>query len=187
VWWAQTNEQASVIESRTERLRRFERLFAAQYAVVAAYANRRASAVDADDAVAETFLVAWRRLDDVPDDAKPWLLGVARRVLANQRRAARRRDALYDRAAASLTATGDAVDTQVLQALAPLSERDREILLLAAWEGLTMAEAAVVLGCSRAAAKVRLHRAKHRLREELARLQGERPATTTRLEECHEE
>jgi RNA polymerase sigma-70 factor (ECF subfamily) len=176
-----------VIESRTERQRRFERLFSAQYAFVAAYANRRASAVDAEDVVAETFLVAWRRLDDVPDDAKPWLFGVARRVLANQRRAAGRREALYERATASLNPTGDAADTQVLQALAPLSERDREILLLVAWDGLTMAEAAAVLGCSRGAAKVRLHRAKHRLLDELARLQRERPATTTRLEECHEE
>ena len=187
MWWAQTDEPAPVIDSRTERLRRFERLFAAQYAVVAAYANRRATPVDADDAVAETFLVAWRRLDDVPDDAKPWLFGVARRVLANQRRAARRRDALYDRAATSLTAAGDPVDTQVLQALARLSEPDREILLLAAWDGLTMVEATAVLGCSRAAAKVRLHRARRRLREELARLQGDRPTTTTRLKECHEE
>ena len=132
MWWAQTNEQALVTESRTDRQRRFERLFSAHYAAVAAYANRRASAVDADDIVAETFLVAWRRLHDVPDHAKPWLFGVARRVLANQRRAAGRRDALYERAAASLTVSGDAVDTQVLQALAPLSERDREILLLAA-------------------------------------------------------
>lgn len=176
-----------VIESRAERQQRFERLFAAQYAAVAAYANRRASAVDADDAVAETFLVAWRRLDDVPDEAKPWLFGVARRVLANQRRAAGRRDALYERAASTLTTGGHAGDTQVLQALAPLSERDREILLLVAWDGLTMAEAAAALGCSRAAAKVRLHRAKHRLRDELARLRRERPATTRRLEECHEE
>jgi RNA polymerase sigma-70 factor (ECF subfamily) len=173
--------------SRAERRRRFEQLFAAQYAAVAAYANRRASAADAEDVVAETFLVAWRRLADVPDDAKPWLFGVARRVLANQRRAAGRRDALYERAAASLTARGDAGDTLVLQALAPLSDRDREVLLLAAWDGLTTAESAAALGCSRAAAKVRLPRAKRRLRDELARLQDDRPRTTTRLEECHEE
>ena len=183
-----TNERASsVIESRTERLGRFERLFTAQYAAVAAYAKRRAAPVDADDAVAETFLVAWRRLDDVPDDARPWLFGVARRVLANQRRAARRRAALYDRAATSLIATGDAVDTQVLHALARLSEPDREILLLAAWDGLTLAETTTVLGCSHTAAKVRLHRARYRLRAQLARLEGDRPTTTTRLEECHEE
>ena len=79
------------------RTQRFEEMFTEHYAAVRGYALRRTSADAAQDAVAETFLVAWRRLDDVPPDALPWLFGVARRVLANQRRSAARSEALEER------------------------------------------------------------------------------------------
>jgi RNA polymerase sigma-70 factor (ECF subfamily) len=72
---------------------RFERLFRTHHAAVLAYVRRRASTERVDDAVAETFLVAWRRLDRVPDEPLPWLLGVARKVLATGARAERRRRA----------------------------------------------------------------------------------------------
>jgi RNA polymerase sigma factor (sigma-70 family) len=148
---------------------RFERLFRANYGAVRGYALRRTSPELAQDVVSETFLVAWRRLDDVPDDALPWLFGVARRVLANQRRSANRGAALVERAAAaSSPAASDPHDRvgeaeAVRQALASLPERDREALMLVAWHGLSGARAARAAGCSRAAFGVRLHRARRRL------------------------
>jgi RNA polymerase sigma-70 factor (ECF subfamily) len=166
----------------------FERLFERNYRAVSAYARRRAGAGEADDAVAETFLVAWRRLDDMPEEERPWLFGVARRVLANQRRAAARRNALAGRLSGAPIEREPADEAPVLRALASLAERDREVLMLTAWEGLTSEEAARVLGCSRTAAKVRLHRARGRLRARLAELGGEAAVSTNRrLEECHEE
>jgi RNA polymerase sigma factor (sigma-70 family) len=170
--------------------RRFTQLFDAHFRTVSAYALRRSTPAEADDAVAETFLVAWRRLDEVPENAKPWLLAVARRVLANQRRAAGRRGALAERVA------GEGIDNHeprerplVLRALSRLSEPDREALLLVAWDGLSTAEGAIALGCSQSAFKVRLHRARGRLRNELGRLERDRPrpVVPSRLEECHDE
>lgn len=84
-------------ENDAGRRARFERLYDAHYAPVLAYALRRSGRTVAHDVAAETFLVAWRRLDDVPVDAAPWLYGVARRVLANERRAEKRRAALAER------------------------------------------------------------------------------------------
>lgn len=171
-----------------ERRRRFERLFDCHYRAVVAYARRRSVAGDADDVVAETFLVAWRRLEDVPAEARPWLFEVARRVLANQRRAAVRRAALRRRVGDNAAAVEPERESPVLQALASLGERDREVLMLTAWEELSSAETARVLGCSRTAAKVRLHRARRRLRQALER-EGVAPAPSSasqRLEECHE-
>ena len=117
-----------------------------------AYALRRApSAEDAADAVADTFLVAWRRLENVPPepDARLWLYGVARRTLANQRRGAERRgrlaERLRDEASPALeSVTLDEERERVLTALAALPPDDRELLLLVGWEDLTPAEAARV-------------------------------------------
>jgi RNA polymerase sigma-70 factor, ECF subfamily len=157
--------------SDAERTAEFERLFSAHFRTVVAYARRRAAPAEADDVVAETFLVAWRRLEDVPADAGAWLLGVARRVLANQRRAAVRRSALaLDVAHTTAPESRPWTDAPVMQALATLPERDRAALLLVAWEGLSTAETAVALGCSRAAAKARLHRARRKLRRKLDEL-----------------
>jgi RNA polymerase sigma-70 factor, ECF subfamily len=147
---------------------RFEELFRRYYPAVRGYALRRAAPDAAQDVVAETFLVAWRRLDDLPDDALPWLFGVARRVLANQRRSSGRGEAIQNR----LAGTGaDAPDLEasvtesdvVRAALARLSERDREALMLVAWHGLSGKRAAHAAGCTRAAFDVRLHRARRRL------------------------
>ena len=166
---------------------RFEQIFDEHFRAVSAYALRRASHADAEEAVAETFLVAWRRLDYVPGDAKPWLLSVARRVLANQRRSAGRREALRARVAVERESDSEpGRRPPVIQALAGLSTGDREVLLLVAWDGLSTREAAVLLGCSAVAAKVRLHRARRRLRAQLETLEpGKAPRrmTTRRLEE----
>jgi RNA polymerase sigma-70 factor, ECF subfamily len=145
---------------------RFTALYEAELDAVRAYAWRRGPD-KADDVVAETFLVAWRRLDDVPSDARPWLIGIARNVRLNEARADRRRSALGRRlASAEPRSAGDAtpaVAGELGRALGALSERDREILLLAAWEELDAAGIGAVVGCTRATAAVRLHRARRRL------------------------
>jgi RNA polymerase sigma factor (sigma-70 family) len=153
---------------------------------VSAYALRRAGKAEAEDAVAETFLIAWRRLDEIPVNAKPWLLGVARRVLANQHRAAARRSALNARVAHERRHEPEWPRAElILRALDGLSESDRELLLLFAWEGLSIEELAAVLHCSRTAVKVRLHRARRRLRGQLTEAErGEIQVTATpRLEQ----
>lgn len=160
-----------------------EALYAAYATAVHAYARRRVEPAGADDVVGETFLAAWRRLDDVPsDDPLPWLYATARHVVANQRRGNARRVALRVRIAAERPVTsalpaGLSEDGELLlRALAGLRPGDREALLLIAWEGLEPARAAATLGCSRAALHVRVHRARRRLREALER---ERAADAT--------
>jgi RNA polymerase sigma factor (sigma-70 family) len=155
---------------------RFQELYQAHFARILGYAMRRgASAEDAADVVAETFLVAWRRLEQVPsgEAARPWIYGVARRVMANHRRGALRQTLLAARLAREITPfepspPNDGVDA--LAAFRALRPADREILGLASWEGLGTTELAAALGCSPNAAKIRLHRARRRLARELVRL-----------------
>jgi RNA polymerase sigma factor (sigma-70 family) len=148
---------------------------------VLAYALRRTSREEAEEVVAETFIVAWRRLDEVPDDPIPWLLAVARRVLANQRRAAGRRVALHERLGSvrgrgSFATPDPAEEVEARMALGDalrgLSERDSEALLLVAWERLDNRRAAVVMDCSPASFAVRLHRARRRLKQQLHRIEA---------------
>ena len=144
----------------------FERMFREQYAAVRRYAARRVESAAVQDVVADTFLAAWRRFDQMDGDPLPWLLGIARRVCANHLRGRERRAALRERLMAEPTA-GQAVDATVdrklLRALASLREEDREALLLVAWDGLSNPLAAQVVGCSTGAFAVRLHRARRRL------------------------
>ena len=144
-----------------------EALFRSHYQDVEAYVRRRAEPDLVEDIVAETFIVAWRRLDELPHEARPWLLGVARKTLSTQRRTrARRRSLLSKLAAQPLVENGEQQsDLGVIEALARLSERDREAITLVAWEGLSPNEAALVMGQSAVAFRVRLHRAKQRLRQ----------------------
>ena len=190
-------------QADTERRHRFDALFAAYRPEVVAYCGWRASsASDAQDAAAEVFLTAWRRLDDVPegDAARIWLYATARRVLANQRRAGRRRIALHERlaleaeSAAQEQAPLDREETLVHEALGRLWARDREVLLLAEWEGLSPAEMAKVLGCLTVTARGKLHRARRRFQtvyEELLAADGNRhrrpaPTRTYFAKENHE-
>jgi RNA polymerase sigma factor (sigma-70 family) len=161
-----------------EAERHFEALFRAHYGAVRSYVRRRALEGAVDDAVAETFLVAWRRLDRVPGDPLPWLLSIARKTLSTHTRSATRRDRLADRLRLQRHEIAEpgadeplvhAHSGEVVQALARLSPRDREALTLVAWDGLTPREAAVVMGQSAATIRVRLHRAKAHLRRELDR------------------
>ncbi|GLW20482.1 RNA polymerase sigma factor [Microbispora triticiradicis] len=131
-----------------------------------AYVVSQAGRQVADEVVSETFAIAWRRFDDVPDPALPWLLGVARNVLRDNIRAEIRRESL----AAELRAWTEedhaervAERLAVVNALASLTQEERELLILVAWQGLTPRDAARVIGCSPAAFRVRLHRARKRL------------------------
>jgi RNA polymerase sigma factor (sigma-70 family) len=147
-----------------ERRVRLEALFHQHAAAVRAYALRRSDAITADDAVMEVFVIACRRLDQVPTEPLPWLLACARRVLANQRRGVRRADALVQRLSVSGDVSGGNEEMERLSAaMAELRDGDREILLLSAWEGLEPTQIAEVLGCSRTAAAVRLYRARKRI------------------------
>jgi RNA polymerase sigma-70 factor (ECF subfamily) len=156
---------------------RFRRLYAEHGREVLAYALRRTSGPeDAADAVAETFLVAWRRGAEVPPgpEARLWLYGVARLTLANQRRGENRRARLSERLRTDLAEAiaaqpePDQGEGAVLSALALLDSDDREILQLTAWEELTPAQAGRTLEISAVAARSRLHRARRRLRRVLA-------------------
>src|SRR3954449_11264018 len=158
-------------DATADRRRRFEALFTQHASAVHAYARRRATAADAEEVVADTFLVAWRRLDVVPADALPWLLAVARRTLANSDRGDARRHALRRRLAAQPAdqpASSDADPPALERALAALPPAEREAITLLAWDELTPDEIAVVLGCSRGAIYLRLSRARRRLRASVA-------------------
>lgn len=144
------------------------------------YVRRRSDVDGADDLVAEVFLVAWRRLGDVPEDPLPWLLGVARRVLANRRRGASRDAALLDRitfepaSVASAESAGPESARAIVRALSALRESDREALLLVAWEGLSPGQAATVVGIRPNTFAARLSRARRRFAQALA-ADGDRP------------
>jgi RNA polymerase sigma-70 factor, ECF subfamily len=170
-----------------ERRIRFELLYGEHAPAVKAYIQRRAQPSVADDLVAEVFLVCWRRLDKLPAEPLPWLLGVARRVLSTQRRGERRGVALHRRLAESgapqpaveaLSPAVGSISAALREALEQLSESDREILLLIAWEGLSPTQAAAALGVKAATARVRLHRARRRLARALLREGVEPPPRT---------
>jgi RNA polymerase sigma-70 factor, ECF subfamily len=172
----------------------FSQLYREQGRAVLAYALRRVGdREDAADVVAETFLIAWRRLDEVPvgSGARLWLYAVAHRVIANLHRTERRRTRLGQRLAEALRTElathaeprGEAAE--VLRAMAGLGEEDRELLLLVSWEELSPAEAGRVLGVSSLAARSRLHRARRRLRGLLEERGGEIPNSTRRKHDEH--
>lgn len=156
----------------------FTSLYATHYPHIVRYGLRRTADLDSSVELAqEVFVVAWQRRADIPQRRElPWLYGVARRILANWWRSQRRRPtatALVDPAQHAAVAEHPMSPehpesavwlVDLLTALLSLSEKDQEILRLIAWEGLSTAEAAVVLGCGQAAARIRLHRARRRLR-----------------------
>ena len=157
---------------------RFEVFYRGNIRPLLAYVLTRTSRDNAHDVVASTFLVAWRRFEEVPVDALPWLIGVARRVLADQWRAESRRRALghrlADDAVTGGTSVDDVADSMVLRssirdALERMRPQDREVVTLVAWQGFTTEQLAAALGCSKALASLRLHRARRRF----AKLFGE--------------
>jgi RNA polymerase sigma factor (sigma-70 family) len=163
----------------------FTAVYAAHYPDIVRYGLRRLGDVDPSTELAqEVFVIAWRRRADVPDRSLPWLYGVARRLLANHWRATRTRPVVRDAADPDQLGTdGDEMDSaagiaDITAALSRLSAEDQEILRLVCWEQLTIDDAVVALRCSRTAAKVRLHRARRRLRD--AMTVGNAPAVPRR-------
>ena len=157
---------------------RFEQIYTETRQPVLAYLLRRTENIDdAADLLSETYLVAWRRIDNLPvgGDARLWLFGVARRLLANQRRrtqtgadlAAALKQTLAVEQPQPLPAEREDIGG-VLLALAQLSAADRELLLLSGWEELTPTEIATVIGHPAPIVRVRLHRARARLRAKLS-------------------
>jgi len=159
---------------------RFQEIYERHREEVTLYVRRRVAADSVEDLVAETFLVCWRKLDEVPRDPLPWLYAVARKTLANHYRATAPREL-----PARVSAGEDAFlpierDGVLAEAFARLSEADREVLRLVAWEQLSLRAAAGALGCSQVACRVRLHRAKRRLASHLQELQAPDAAANRR-------
>jgi RNA polymerase sigma factor (sigma-70 family) len=161
-------------EGRLPDAAEFDALFGRHYNELRRYVVRRIEDRDgAEDVLAETFATAWRRRDQLPDPALPWLFGITHRVIANRRRAAKRRLRLLRRLAGTRVDPGrDPADvlverSEIGRAFAQLSDSQREVLRLVAWEGLSAADAATALGCSPAAFRVRLHRARVELAKHL--------------------
>ena len=156
----------------------FVELFNTHLSAVVNFAARRASRNDAIDIAAETFAIAWRRLDEVPaENTLPWLYEVARRVLSNQRRGTLRRSSLHDKLCAEwipqLALIPESAEySPAYDALRTLSDDDQELLLLSGIEELRPAEIAVVLNLSPAVVRNRLSRARSRLRDAMNRVEG---------------
>jgi RNA polymerase sigma-70 factor (ECF subfamily) len=177
------------VRDRVGSEQRFRSLYLDHYKQVYMYFRRRTDIECARDGTADTFLVAWRRLDDVPggDRALPWLYGTARRVLANQWRSRRRSDRLQEKLTglgadpepgpeASVVPSSEV--QMVLDAMGRLRKADREVIRLAEWEGLNHQEIGQVLGCRAHAVDQRLHRARRRLAKELGLETGAATAAT---------
>jgi RNA polymerase sigma-70 factor (ECF subfamily) len=146
---------------------RFRALHDKTYPDLLRFVERRVAASEAEDVVSTVFLTAWRRLDDLPEDARPWLFAVARNTMANQARGWSRRRALDVRMVSEEEYAGvpdAAFRIDLLRAWATLSAADREVLALVAFDGLAAEEAATVLGCRRSTFAMRLSRARQRLR-----------------------
>ncbi len=165
--------------SMSGRRERFERIYDSCHAPVLGYVRRRTASIDdAHDVVSEIFLAAWRRLDQIPegDRARLWLFGTARKVLANHHRGGQRSRRLTERIQRESGHVRDHSDVGVgagetaliAAAFGRLSEPDREVLILAGWEQLDPGQIAQVLGCTRANARLRLHRARRRFAAALA-------------------
>lgn len=153
------------------RAERFRAVYEEHADRVARYAARRTDGEGVLDVVSETFLVAWRRFDEMPSDALPWLFATARRVIANRRRSSARRQALRLKLATERASTVDPaipgdlheVDRRLLAAIRDLPERQREAFVLVAWDGLETSRAARAAGCSVPTFRMRFHRARRRL------------------------
>lgn len=164
-----------------DRVERFTAAYERCYGAVHAYASRRVGAEAADEITAETFLVAWRRFDQLREEPLPWLYAVARNVLLRHYVTSDREQRMLaglrsDRTVSSSIGENEA-NHVLWEAWEQLSVRDREVLALVAWEELSVTEAARALGCSAPVFSVRLHRARRRLEHKLDRAQ---PSTNPR-------
>jgi RNA polymerase sigma-70 factor (ECF subfamily) len=165
-----------------ERAARFSRIYEAFYGRIHAYAARRVGAASADEIAAETFLVAWRRFDVMPQEPLPWLYGVARNLVRRHQVQHARQEAARDAVRSERVLSDqptEAESSDVWTAWSRLSNADREILALIAWEELAVHDAAKVLGCTTPVFSVRLHRARKRFERLLTgETTASRPVTT---------
>ncbi len=165
---------------------RFRALHAEAYDDLVRFVRRRVPADDAEDIVATVFMTVWRRLGDVPADARPWMFAVARNVMANQARVRLRHGVVDVRMVTAGepcqpdAAAGTATRIDLVRAWWTLTAADREVLALVAFDGLAPAQAAVVLGCRRSTFTMRLTRARRRLRAALDAGRGPAPIDDTR-------
>lgn len=165
----------------------FEVLYRKHHAAVLAFAQRRAPAV-ADEIVNRVFTYAWQQMHHIPaNQQRPWLYGVTRNFLLAEWRAERRRDRLHSRLRAipgrrppePADAIDETLNPRIKKVLSQLTESEREILLLVAWEGLSSAEIALVIGCREGTARVRVHRARKRAQNLYENLREDRDSDTT--------
>lgn len=165
---------------RSRHAATFSDLYDRHAPAIRSYCSRRVRRQDVDDAVSEVFAVAWRRIDDVPDDGTElyWLYGVARNAIRNLDRSGRRRSRLVERLRSLGRSTEETPEVQlvrseeirgVLTALSRLRASDQEVLRLRMWEELDRHEVAEVFGISPAAADMRINRAVRRMAAELRR------------------
>lgn len=172
----------------TNREQKFANVYDSYFRHVYAYCRRRTELDRVDDAVADTFLTAWRRIEDMPDGdrALPWLYGVAFKVVSHQWRSSNRKQKLDRKLAAIGAPLQEAADhlvvhrdeiSQLMNAASRLGDRDIEVLRLALWEDLSAGDIGAVLGISPNTAKQRYHRARNRLIKEFERI---RPPVTRR-------
>ena len=168
----------------------FDRIFDRFHEPIQRYCLRRLPVDEVNDAVAEVFLVAWRKISSLPDDMElPWLYGIARNVVRNANRSRRRRSNLRDLVAREPSVDAPGPELQVvrkyehhtvLQAMAMLRAEDQEILRLKTWEQLSNGAIASSLGISVGAVDMRINRARSRLADAYAKAEGQSGSATTR-------
>ena len=157
----------------------FKVMYDRHFDAVARYCLRRLPEPAAQDAVSEVFLAAWRRFDSMPsgDEGLPWLYAVARNVVRNANRSQRRslrlfakvkRQPSYPEPSPELQIVRNEQDSELVAALGSLKPDDQEVLRLRAYEGLTLKQISLAIGCSEEAAKKRVARALERLRKAAA-------------------
>jgi RNA polymerase sigma-70 factor, ECF subfamily len=174
-------------QSSIDERARFSQVFEAHYPRVLAFAQRRVGRDLADEVTAETFLVAWRRLDVLPTEPLPWLYGVARNIVLRQLQAAARQTQTRESIARELilpTVEDDGDHDDLWHAWELLNSTDREVLSLTAWEELSVREVAQVLGLPAPVVSVRLHRARRRLEHHLGQISR---AGVSAMKEAHHE
>jgi RNA polymerase sigma-70 factor (ECF subfamily) len=169
-WGHRVDRSDPGIEHGDDRMGRFRSLYRSTFNDIYAYATRALSPdqSEIDDVVAEVYLVVWRRIDELPQSPQDrlWLFGVARNVVRSTKRSTNRRLLLVDRIhrqARLPVGSSESSDVDVTDALRRLSPKEREVMQLVVWDGLSAAETAEVLNCSVNVVQVRLHRARRRL------------------------
>jgi RNA polymerase sigma-70 factor, ECF subfamily len=175
IWTCATVESVDEVVDAEERRARFEAVAREILDPLRRFLARRTDTSTADDVLAETLLVLWRRYDVLPDDPLPYSYGVARLCLANAERGARRQRRLAGRIATVDPPREEPEpvgDDRLAEAMATLGDDDAEVLRLWAWEQLTSGEIATVLKITANAAGIRLHRAKQRLRDALRKIEA---------------